>query len=151
MHMEPSEIELPEMLLVGLEIETTQADLANTSSEAWAKAGELDLEMKIQNQKEPHVTLECQFNWHQDQNWIYMLAMEVTRFDNIPSEAAVREIPAASWLVFDLPGKIPNVDVVGSWNGIIEWFGANNRDIPFLAYIQRFDDKTGKAQNMIQL
>ncbi len=121
------------------------------SSEAWIKAGKLDLETNIRNQKYPQVFLECQFNWHETQYWKYMLAMEVTKFDIVPAQASVHKIPAATWLVFDLPGKIPNIDVVGSWKDIINWFDANDREMPFQAYIQSFDQNTGNAQNKILL
>jgi hypothetical protein len=69
-----------------------------------------------------------------------MLAMEVTQAEDVPVEATVRTVPAARWLVFDLPGTIPNVDVVAGWDDIIEWLRANDRSVPPLAYVQRYDE-----------
>ena len=80
-----------------------------------------------------------------------MLALEVTEQGELPLEAVFYTVPASKWLAFDLPGQIPNVDVVGAWDDIIEWFKTNNRMLPFHTYIQRFDENTGKAQNMLQL
>lgn len=149
--MTPTEIELPQMILVGLEAETTQAELNATSAALWKRAGESDLDKRIRHLKEPHVTLECQFNWRREGLWTFMLAMEVTSDKDVPGDATLRRVPASKWLVFDLPGTIPNVNVAEGWGEITDWFSANGRVVPLLAYIQRYDEKTKKAQNFIRL
>ena len=95
--------------------------------------------------------MECQFDWSPTHEWTYMLAAEVEEAVDVPAGAVVRTVPAASWLSFDLPGEIPNVNVVAAGDEIFEWFAANDRPVPFLAYIQPFDGTSRKAQNLIQL
>jgi len=149
--IEPTEIDLGPLTLVGLTAQTTQEGLSATSARVWQRVGELELDGRIRHLKEPNVTLECQFDWHPTEEWIYMLGMEVSEAADVPDEAVVREVPGGAWLAFDLPGEIPNVNVVAAWDEMIEWFTLNDRSVPFDAYIQRYDGTTGKAQNLIRL
>ena len=149
--MSPIEVVLPAIHLVGIKLSTTQEDLATTSAEAWRRAGELNLDSRIRHLKEPNVTLECQFNWSQAGLWTFMLAMEVASIEDVPEGADTHSIPAGTWLVFDLPGTIPNINVPEAWPDIIDWFSKNDRRLPFLSFVQRYDDASKKAKNLIQL
>lgn len=51
--IEPTEVELDEILLVGLSTETTQAELTNTTPAIWQRAGELQLDKKSSMSKIP--------------------------------------------------------------------------------------------------
>jgi predicted transcriptional regulator YdeE len=98
--IEPTEVELGEILLVGLSTETTQAELTNTTPAIWQRAGELQLDKKIQHVKDPNVTLDCQFDWHTTDEWTYMLAVEVTMLGDLPRETVFHRVPASKWLVY---------------------------------------------------
>jgi hypothetical protein len=49
--IEPAEIDLGPMILVGLAAQTTQADLNATSARLWQLTGELELDKRIKNAK----------------------------------------------------------------------------------------------------
>src|SRR6266568_3165117 len=107
--MEPTRTAKPEMYIVGVEVRTRnvlEADPATAKiAGLWNNFFQQNLAEKISNRKDPHSMLGF---------YTLIAGTEVKGLTAIPAGMVGIKIPAAQYLVFPAPGKLPEA-IIAAW------------------------------------
>ncbi|MEH7459123.1 AraC family transcriptional regulator [Bacillus pseudomycoides] len=150
----------PAFLVAGYEMKTTSKEGENLKDipAFWDHYLQKNLADHIPNRKDTSQYVELgmctDFNLEAG-DFTYIIGMEVTDFENMPSELTKRTFPEATYAVFTTP-KVPHKDMVASiqqtWNAVFsEWFPHSGYEhagvVEFELYDERcHEDKSEFAQ-----
>ena len=125
--MEPTRTAKPEMYIVGVEVRTRnvlEADPATAKiAGLWNNFFQQNLAGKISNRKDPDSMLGVYTNYESDHAGFYTLiaGTEVKGLTAIPAGMVGMKVPAAEYLVFAAPGKLPQA-IIAAWKNIWNYF-----------------------------
>jgi predicted transcriptional regulator YdeE len=125
--MEPKSVQKDEMLVMGVEVRTTNLKEASPTtaeiSKLWQRFFQEQLLKQIPNKINPGVILGVYTDYenNQDGEFSLIIASEVSSIDNPPESMVGITIPAAEYLVFSGIGELPNL-VIQVWKEIWEYF-----------------------------
>jgi predicted transcriptional regulator YdeE len=133
----------PEMHVVGVEARTKNDLEANPATAKipglWNRFFQQNLAEAIPHRKDPGSVLGVYTNYQGDHTGFYTLIVGVEVQDSraIPSGMVGTTIPAAEYLVFPAPGKMPEA-IIMAWSNIWKYF---SQSAPYQrAYTTDFED-----------
>lgn len=108
--MEPKFIEKDSFPIIGIELKTTTHKGKNFKAipEFWNKILKQGLIHHIPNREDPDTVLGICMDFHQDENFSYIIGAEVTNTEEIPAGMVAKVIPAAQYAIFTAVGRIPD-------------------------------------------
>ena len=118
------------MHVVGIEVRTKNALEANPATARigplWGRFLEEKASEKIAHQMDPGTVLGVYTNYESDHTGFYTLIIgaQVKDAKSIPKGMVGITIPAAEYLVFPAPGKVPQAIVV-AWGEVWDYFAQN--------------------------
>lgn len=152
--MKKTNIQLPEMKLVGVAMRTNNSLEANPET---AKIGktvsayfENNLSQKIARRKNPGKTFCVYTEYESDENgeYTYFIGEEVNAFEKVPDGFKTLTIPALNYAKFECgPGPMPKV-CIDAWQDIWKMqaddFGG---DRAYIADFEIYDERAKDPQN----
>ncbi|WP_459500672.1 AraC family transcriptional regulator [Bacillus sp. C1] len=140
----------PVFHVAGYELKTSSKEGKNQKEipAFWDHYLQNDLANNISNRKHTDQYVELgmctDFNLETG-DFTYIIGMEVTDFENVPSELAKRTFPEATYAVFTTP-EVPHKDMVSSiqqtWNSIFtEWFPHSGYEHAGVTEFELYDER----------
>jgi len=154
--MQKTQIQLPEIKLVGLKVRTATQRECDTST---AKIGpcvqryfQEEIAEKIPHRKNPGTTLCAYTDYESDfrGEYTFYIGEEVSSFDDIPHVVETHTIPPQAYTKFTTePGPMPNVVIKAwqdIWNMAPEILGGERR---YHTDFEIYDERAKNPQNTI--
>ncbi|PFN09170.1 AraC family transcriptional regulator [Bacillus cereus] len=140
----------PAFYVAGYEMKTTSKEGKNLTDipAFWDRYLQNNLADRIPNRKHTDQYVElgmCTDFQLETGEFTYVIGMEVTSFDGVPTELAHRTFPEATYAVFTTP-KVPHEDMVSSiqqtWNAIFtEWFPHSGYEHAGVTEFELYDER----------
>ena len=151
----------PEMSIIGYELKTTVHEASNLKEipAFWYKYLSEQLYNNIPNRVHTASPVElglCMDFNSQTGEMSYIIGMEATSFDNVPSEMVCRTIPEATYAVFTTP-KVPHAEfsqsIQSTWKSIFEeWFPHSGYEHAGTPEFEWYDERCHQDKHeMIQM